>query len=66
MSVSTLKSQGYRFMVHPDRNAANWFHPLEVAARAPGWIDCTDMDDAEFDVFMADGQLITLAAAEAA
>jgi hypothetical protein len=66
MSVSTLKSQGYRFMVSQDRKNANWFHPLEVAARAPGWIDCTDMDDVEFDLFMTDGQLITLAAAEAA
>ena len=56
--MSTLKSQGYRFMVSQDRKNANWFHPLEVAARAPGWIDCTDMDDAEFDLFMADGQLI--------
>jgi len=56
--MSTLKSQGYRFMVHPNRTNANWFHPLEVAARAPGWIDCTDMDDVEFDLFMADGQLI--------
>ena len=45
-------------MVSPDRKNANWFHPLEVVARARGWIDCTDMDDVEFDLFMADGQLI--------
>lgn len=55
--MSHLKSQGYRFMVSQDRKESDWIHQLEVANR-PGWIDCTDMDDAEFDAFMAEGQLV--------
>ena len=57
--MSHLKTQGNRFMVSQDRKAADWVHPLEVATRAAGWTDCTDMDDAEFDAFMAEGQPVT-------
>jgi hypothetical protein len=52
--MSTHKNDGYRFMVSPNGREAHWIHPLEVAVRAPGWHDCTDMDDAEFDVFMGE------------
>lgn len=52
--MNTLKNDGYRFMVSPSGRDANWIHPLEVAARAPGWHDCTDMDDAEFELFMGE------------
>lgn len=41
-----------RFLVSPDRQSAVWCHQLEVATRCPGWTDCTDMDDAQFDAFM--------------
>lgn len=50
--MSPLKAQGYRFMVSPNGREADWIHPLEVVTRAPGWHDCTEMDDAEFDHFM--------------
>jgi hypothetical protein len=52
--MSNLKNAGYRFMVSPNGREANWIHPMEVAARAPGWHDCTDMGDAEFEIFMGE------------
>lgn len=48
--MSTLKEQGYRFLVSPDD--CDWIHPAEVPKYA-GWTDRTDMSDAEFDIFMA-------------
>lgn len=52
--MNTPKDNGLRFMVSPNGKEAHWIHPLEVATRAPGWHDCTDMDDVEFDAFMAE------------
>jgi hypothetical protein len=52
--MSNLKNDGYRFMVSLDGQVGNWIHPLEVATQAPGWHDCTDMDDVAFDLFIAD------------
>ena len=52
--MSTLRNDGYRFMVSPDGRDADWINPLELAARAPGWHDCTEMNDAEFDHFVRD------------
>jgi hypothetical protein len=52
--MNTLKDNGCRFMVSPNGRDANWIHPAEITQRAPGWHDCTDMDDTEFDLFMAD------------
>lgn len=43
---------GFRFMVSPDRFRSAWVHPAEIPTKTPGWIDCTDMDDDEFDRFM--------------
>lgn len=50
----TLKDLGFRFMVSQDRKTAKWVHPAEVSAH-PGWIDCTDMGDADFLTFMTQG-----------
>jgi hypothetical protein len=50
--MSTLKSNGCRFMVSPDGKHGDWVHPAEIAGRCPTWTDCTDMDDADFGVFM--------------
>lgn len=64
--MHTLKQAGYRFMVSPDGRDADWIHPAEVATRAPGWTDCTDMGDVEFELTMrerlADSPLVLLAA----
>lgn len=55
--MSSLREQGYRFMVSRDRKHAEWLHPLEVSESGVDWVDCTDMNDAEFDAFMAAGQI---------
>jgi hypothetical protein len=52
--MNTLKSNGYRFMVSPTGREADWIHPAEVAVRVPDWTDCTDMDDVEFELFIAE------------
>jgi hypothetical protein len=50
--MSTLQDHGFRFMVNQDRKGCDWIHPAEVSLKAADWIDCTDMNDAEFDAFM--------------
>ena len=50
--MHTLKTAGYRFMVSPDGQQADWIHPAEVASRTPDWTDCTDMDDTGFELLM--------------
>lgn len=40
----TLKDQGFRFVRRGSR--FDWVHPAEVHAED---LDCTDMDDAEFE-----------------
>ena len=61
-----LKQADHRFMVSPDGQQADWIHPAEVATRAPGWTDCTDMDDMAFELLMrerlAANPLVMLAA----
>lgn len=50
--MSPTTPNGSRFMVSPDGQKADWIHPAEIATRSPGWTDCTDMCDVEFDLFM--------------
>jgi hypothetical protein len=51
----TLSEQGYRYLVSPDKEIADWIHPAEVGKpEYEGWFDCTDTPDDEFDRFMAD------------
>ena len=63
--MCNLKQAGHRFMVSPDGQQADWIHPAEIDTRAPGWTDCTDMDDMEFELLMrerlADNPLLMLA-----
>ncbi|MCG2586532.1 hypothetical protein [Massilia sp. TS11] len=54
--MGNLKQQGYRFMVHTKAKQAFWCHPQSVITecQGDGWIDCTDMGDAEFDALLAE------------
>lgn len=52
--MTSPKDNGSRFMVSPTGREGDWIHPAEIAQRTPGWHDCTDMDDVEFDLFMRD------------
>jgi hypothetical protein len=50
---SFLKAQGQRFLLSPCGQTGKWVSPLELASR-PGWIDCTDMDDEQFQKVIAE------------
>jgi hypothetical protein len=53
-NTQTKHPFGLRFMLSPDGRQADWIHPAEVATRCPGWSDCTDMGDAEFEHFLVE------------
>lgn len=53
--MTTLASEGFRFCASPDRSVFRWIPPAERAAPYPDWIDCTDMDDAQFEAFVTAG-----------
>lgn len=44
----TLKDQGFRFVCRDGK--FDWLHPADIK---PGDIDCTDMDDVQFEEFVA-------------
>ncbi len=49
----TLAQIGFRFLVSPSRIKGEWHHASAVAQLvAVGWTDCTDMTDAQFEIFM--------------
>jgi hypothetical protein len=51
--ANTLKDEGFRFIC---RNGSfDWRHPLEVQS---GDVDCTDMDDAEFEMFVMAQEMV--------
>jgi hypothetical protein len=48
----SLKDEGFRYLVHRIEDLYGWRHPAEVPALlAAGWVDCTDMTDAELEAF---------------
>jgi hypothetical protein len=49
----TLASIGFRFLVCPSRIRGEWHHPSGVVTLlTAGWIDCTVMNDEQFNDFM--------------
>ena len=49
----TLPEQGYRFLITIDRQQWGWTHPAEASTKLEsGWIDVTDLTDAELDAFV--------------
>ena len=47
-----LKEQGFRYMVHREKDRYGWVHPAEIVERkSEGWVDCTDMPDDELVEF---------------
>jgi hypothetical protein len=49
----SLKEQGFRYLVSPDKAKADWIHPAEVdRGRFKNWKDCTDMSDEELDRYI--------------
>lgn len=43
----SLRDQGNRFCLSPDRKQARWLHPTEKSVLHPDWLDVTDMAAAE-------------------
>ncbi len=43
----SLKDQGHRFCLSPDRQQARWLRPAIHAAMHADWLDVTDMDSDE-------------------
>lgn len=38
----SLRSQGHRFCLSPDRKQARWLHPAEMKSTHSDWLDVTD------------------------
>lgn len=49
--MSRLQQLGYRLMVSKELEDARWTHPADIPSMT-GYVDCTDMDDAQFESFM--------------
>lgn len=48
-----LIASGFRLMVRPEPFLVQWIHPAEVAQMiAAGWVDCTDLEDDEYDTLI--------------
>lgn len=47
-----------RFLISPDGNRADWFHPDDIAARAADWTDCTDMSVEQIQQHVAERQAV--------
>ena len=52
-----LRAQGFRLMVRKEFNQARWVHPIEAKVMV-GFVDCTDMSDAEFEQFMTAAEVV--------
>jgi hypothetical protein len=48
----SLRDQGFRLMGNKELNKVDWTHPAEAVRLGAGWVDCTDMTDAEFETYI--------------
>ena len=48
----TLKEQGFRFMISPDKVRGRWCHPVEIPHFYADWVDMTDTPEKEFIEFL--------------
>lgn len=55
-------SKTHRFFVSPDGMDGKWLHPRDLSTgmypQYASWVDCTDMDDHEFEKFVASRQIM--------
>lgn len=54
----SLREQGFRYCVRPDRKQAKWLHPAEMKSlpEYAGWIDVTDWPEGEFAKWLMEAQ----------
>lgn len=50
-----LRAQGFRLMARREFDQARWVHPIEARVMV-GFVDCTDMDEAQMDAFLKQEQ----------
>jgi hypothetical protein len=48
----TLKDQGFRFMISPDKVRGRWCNPIEIPHFYADWSDHTDTPEKEFIEFL--------------
>lgn len=50
----SLREQGFKFCVRPDRQKCKWIHPAEMEAlpEYAAWVDVTDWSDEEFSKWL--------------
>ena len=50
----TLKEQGHRFCISPDKQRGMWISPIEYEKIYQDWADHTDTPEKEFIEFLQD------------
>lgn len=50
--MMTLKDQGYRFCISPDKQRGRWISPIEHEKIYQDWTDHTDTPEKEFIEFL--------------
>lgn len=48
----TLRDQGFRFCISPDKKRGRWCHPVEIPHFYADWTDHTDTPEKEFIEFL--------------
>lgn len=57
----TLRDEGFRFCLSPDRQQARWPHPTELQITHRDWLDVTDLPDDELvELIQRDEQQLEL------
>lgn len=48
----SLRDQGFKFCINPDKTKARWLHPYELAQWHPDWTDVTEWPDERLLAFL--------------
>lgn len=51
----SLREQGFRFCISPDKERARWIHPVEYRVCYSDWSDHTDTNEEELLEFLQKG-----------
>lgn len=53
----TLKDQGFKFCISPDKKEGKWLHPTEYKVLYSDWTDVTEWDGEVLLKFLMDGDV---------
>lgn len=48
----TLRDQGHKFMISPEKTRGRWCHPVEIPHFYADWVEMTDTPEKEFIEFL--------------